>query len=337
MALRWSARKQVVAGLFLAGVSACGSSDTSTPEVDSGPGGGAGDAPARDLALAPDIGSDSATARDGSIGLTDAPAGIETSAEAPSLDLALPTGDLAQTGPDLAQLGLDQAQPGSDGVDAPYDPGPATPIVVNTGNTAQYNLGDGTWKLFYFDTEAGQIYVVSGLDGITHGYLDTSPSVSPSHYQQATDPVSGTLLFTAPTAQRYYLAVGVSGGGASGSFQVADGGKPISLGTTALSLTPADGGDAHYVYRFPINPGSGYSLTLEGPSQPNVACSVAPRPERATGGGLGYTIWGVGGSLPFTDETIPATSVANSTSGFYFIDIRILATIAFTITITETP
>jgi hypothetical protein len=122
--------------------------------------------------------------------------------------------------------------------EAPFDPGPATPIAVNSGNTGVYNLADGTWKVFYFDTEAGQIYVVSGLAGITRGYLDASPSVSPSTYKMATDETSGTLLLTTTTAQRYYLAVGVKGGGASGSFQVADGGKPIPLGTTPSASRP---------------------------------------------------------------------------------------------------
>ena len=36
------------------------------------------------------------------------------------------------------------------------------------------------WKIFYFDAVAGQVYAVSGLSGITHGYVSTSPSVSPS-------------------------------------------------------------------------------------------------------------------------------------------------------------
>jgi hypothetical protein len=181
------------------------------------------------------------------------------------------------------------------------------------------------------------MYVVSGLGGISRGYLGTSPSVSPGRYDQATDATTGTLLLTAPAAQRYYLAVGVSGGGASGSFQVADGGKPLALGTTTLSLTPADAGDAYDVYRFPITAGHGYVLTLQGPSQPNIGLSVAPRPERSSLGEFSYTLWGMAGSLPFTNEEIPATSVAKSTSGFYFINLRIIAPITFTIAIAQTP
>jgi hypothetical protein len=276
-------------------------------------------------------------------GLSDAPGteAARSDAMAAGSDASSDRLDAASTGSDGAALGADAAVAGADappvGADAAFQPGPATQILVNSGNTAVYNLGDGTWKVFYFDAEASQLYVVSGLGGITTGYLGTSPSVSPSQYDVATDPTTGTLWLTAPLAQRYYLAVGVSGGGASGSFQVADGGKPLALGTTALSLTSAGTDYTHHIFRFPITTGHGYSLTLQGTSQSSIGLSVAPRPERSSTGELSYSDWGVTGGLPFTDEEIPAASVADSTSGFYFIDIRISDPINLTVTITQTP
>jgi hypothetical protein len=386
MLRRLPARKQIVAVLFLATASACGSSEPQKP--DSGPAGGQADAPAtpRDVAASPDLGADVVApgdTRDGSTVQPDLLTAADVQPEASSrADLAQPGLDLAQPGLDLAQPSLDLARPdlaqvadgglldaqgteasrsdagaaGGDarsdspdaatadadaptgGADAAFQPGPATPIVVNSGNTAVYNLVDGTWKVFYFDAEAGQLYVVSGLGGIVTGYLSTSPSVSPGQYDKATDTTTGTLWLTAPTAQRYYLAVGVSGGGANGSFQVADGGKPLALGTTTVSLTPADAGDyTHFVYRFPVTPGRGYSLTLQGTSQSDIGLSVARSPERSSGGELSYSDWGMTGGLPFTNEEIPATSVAKSTSGFYFIHVRISDPINPTIAIAETP
>jgi hypothetical protein len=217
--------------------------------------------------------------------------------------------------------------------DAGFVPGPATPIVVNSGPTAQYNQGDGTWKLFYFDAVASQLYAISELSGIVRGYLGTSPSVSPSNYQLATN-TDGNLSFTAPATQRYYIAVAASGGGASGSFQVADGGTPIALGSTPLSLTAPDG-DNTYFFRFPITQGQAYALTATGPSQPNVSIAVSPRAERSSNGQFSSSIWGLGGSLPFTDEAIPAASVANSYSGFYYFYVRVTADIAITISISQ--
>jgi hypothetical protein len=365
MPFRLSVRKPMVAIVLLAMFGACGSSDKPIADPDGSWRGGA-DAPS----VLRDAGTQSDVARDvlpavneetyNAIPVPDAPVLAEAGTEAalPRLDVApqavdsaaldgaateasRPTLDAASAGAeaaaDLADAATGQADVPPDTADAPFQPGPATPIVVNSANTAQYNQGDGTWKMFYFDAEAGQIYVVSGLSGIVRGYLGTSPSVSPTNYQLATDPISGTLLLTAPAAQRYYLAVGVSGGWASGSFQVADGGKPIPLGTTTLSLTPADAGDAYDVFRFPITAGHGYVLSLQGPYQPNIGLSVAPRPERSSIGEFSYGIWGVGGSLPFNNETIPATSVADSTSGFYFVNIRIMGPITFTISIAEAP
>jgi hypothetical protein len=219
--------------------------------------------------------------------------------------------------------------------DAGFVPGPATAAAVNNGTAGQFSLSDGTWKVFYFDAVAGQVYAVSGLSGIVHGYVSTSASVSPANYQFVTN-TDGNLSFTAPAAQRYYIAVAVSGGGASGSFQVADGGTLTALGSTVLTLTAPDL-DNTYFYRFPITAGHGYTFTATGPIQPNVSIAVSPRAERSGNGQLSYTLWGMGGSLPFTNQDIPAASVAISYSGFYYFLVRVTAAITLTVTITESP
>jgi hypothetical protein len=66
-----------------------------------------------------------------------------------------------------------------------------------------------------------------------------------------------------------------------------------------------------------------------------VAIAVSPRAERSNNGGFSYSIWGIGGSLPFTDEAIPAASVADSYSGFYYFYVRVTAAITFTVTIAQ--
>jgi hypothetical protein len=232
-----------------------------------------------------------------------------------------------------ADAGSGQADGSAEVADAGFVPGPATAALVNAGSAGQFSLGDGTWKVFYFDAVAGQVYAVSGLSGITRGYVSTSPLVSPSNYQFVTD-TDGNLSFTAAATQRYYIAAAVSGGGASGSFQLADGGTLVALGTTVLALTAPDG-DNYYFYRFPISAGHGYTLTATGPSQPSVGLAVAPRAERSSNGQFSYSIWGLGGSLPFTDQAIPAASVANSYSGFYYFFLRVSAAITVTVTITQ--
>jgi hypothetical protein len=232
-----------------------------------------------------------------------------------------------------ADAGVSQADGHADSADAGFVPGPATAAVVNGGSAGEFNLSDGTWKVFYFDAVAGQVYAVSGLSGIVHGYVSTSSSVSPSNYQFVTN-ADGNLSFAAPAAQRYYIAVAVSGGWVSGSFQVADGGTLIGLGSTPLALTAPDG-DNTYFFRFPVVTGHGYTFTATGPSQPSVEIAVSPRAERSSNGQLSYSIWGVGGSLPFTGYDIPAAAVATSYSGFCFFYINVTAAMTVTVTIAE--
>jgi hypothetical protein len=256
-------------------------------------------------------------------------------------DAIFPPSDTASTSRDAssadsAQTTADSAfDVGADAADAAFLPGQATAILVNSGNSAQFGVSDGTWQLFTFDAVANQIYAVSGLAGLATGYVGTSASVSPASYLYKTN-ADGVLAFTASAAGRYYVAVASSGGGVTGSFQVADGGTLLALGSTALSLAAPDG-DNTYFYRFPISAGHGYVLSATGPSQPNVGLAVSARAERSNNGQFSYSAWGVGGSLPFNNEEIPATSVAESYSGYYYFYINVKGAIALTVTITQSP
>jgi hypothetical protein len=368
MSRRRSGPSKVVLA-FVAILAACGSSDDGAkPDSGSGgradgpagtggavglrdsatdpavPGPDAADAmkPLSDAAVAGEVAAETAAGSDA--GSVDGPVAETEAGEAglsaidATIDAIRVTVD-GQDVPDAQADGVDAAgsvpDAPADGADAAFQPGPAVPVVVNSSNTATYNLADGTWKLFYFDAQASQLYVVSGLTGISRGYLGTSASVSPSSYEKATDPESGILYFTTATAQRYYLAVAVSGGGASGAFQVADGGRLLSLGSTTLSLTPSDAGDAYEVFRFPVSAGHGYTITMTGSSPPNIGLSAAERPERSTSGEFAYSDWGTMGPLPFNDVEIKATDVAQSTSGFYYLNMRVIAPITFTIAIAQ--
>jgi hypothetical protein len=241
------------------------------------------------------------------------------------------------TSAELGTSGVDGAGAKPDGTlaDAAFVPGPATPIVVNSGPTGDYNLPNGTWKVFYFDVVAGQMYAVAGLSATERGFVSTDPQVSPSNYQMVTD-ATGVLSFVAAAAQRTYVAVAATGGGVSGYFQVADGGIPVALGKTTLSLT-APHGDDTYVYRFPISAGHGYVMNLTGPAQPNVGIAVSPKATRSLGGQFSDSAWSVAGSLPFTNEAITPESVAMSYSGYYFFQIRVTGTITFTVDIAQSP
>jgi hypothetical protein len=203
-----------------------------------------------------------------------------------------PDGDSAKldSGPAIADGPTDVALDG-------FTPAPATAIVVNSGNTATYNLADGTWKVFYFDATQDQLYCISGLSGIGRGYLGTSATVSPTSYQDASDPTSGTLTFTAPATQRYYVAVGVSGGGASGSLQVADGGQLLALGANSVTLSAPDLDNTSF-FRFPISKGHSYGVSVAGPSTTSVSLVLSPRAERSMGGQFQTSLRGMSGPCP---------------------------------------
>jgi hypothetical protein len=300
-----------------------------------------------DLSSTPDI----PIAPDSVQGKTDALLANDSHADAPPAgsyyDAAAAPFDAApgeRSNPDLG-AGFDggsapDAQAGADVGASPdaapdgFVAGPATAIVVNSSNTASYSLADGTWKVFYFDATAGQIYCVSELSGITRGYVSTSPSVSPADYQYATSP-GGTLAFRAANSQRHYIAVAVSGGGASGSFQVADGGQLLAIGANTVTMT-ANAVDTYYFFRFPIVAGHTYSVSITGTSTTSVGLGLSPKAERASNGQFSAPLRGVSGPLPINSEAIPADSVAQSYSGYYFLFLRVYSTTNATVTITQT-
>jgi hypothetical protein len=301
---------------------------------------------AADAAVTPDA----ATTSDGGI--------PPAEAAAPGTDAAVPEAggtDAAQpdaTAPDASQADAavsdasqsDVAAPDASQSDAAvsdaqsdqdaFNPGPATAVQVNASNTSTYNLANGQWKVFYFDAVAGQTYSISELGGIVHGYVSTSPSVSPTTHDLETD-ANGRLAFVAPATVRYYIAIAVSGGGASGSFQVADGGQLLGLGANAATLAAPTGDDYHF-FRFPIAAGSSYSLTVTGTATSSVGLGISPRAERASNGQFSYPLMGQSGPLPI-DAAIPVTSVADSYSGYYYLFLRISAAITPTITVTKNP
>lgn len=297
--------------------------------------------PSIDLATLPQPDAGTDLSIQGGDGPADAPppgdagmAGEATAMDgAATIDAGTPSVDAAST--EVGKGGGDGSTAKADTTlaDAAFVPGPATPVVVNSGPTADYNLPSGTWKVFYFDAVAGQMYAVAGLSATERGFVSTDPQVSPSNYQMVTD-AAGVLSFVASATQRYYVAVAATGGGVSGSFQVADGGTPLALGKTTLSLTAPNGGDT-YFYRFPISPGKGYVMTLTGPAQPNIGMAVSPKASRSLGGQFSDSAWGLAGSLPFNNEAITPESVALSYSGYYFFYIRVTDTITFTVDIAQ--
>jgi hypothetical protein len=246
--------------------------------------------------------------------------------------------ELVTFGPDGDSAKLDAGTAVADGpADAPLDgftPAPATPIVVNSGNTATYNLVDGTWKVFYFDAVQDQLYCISGLSGIVRGYVSSSATVSPTSYQYVTDPANGTVAFTASATQRYYVAA-ISGGGASGSFQVADGGQRLAVGANSVALAAPDLDNTSF-FRFPISKGHSYSVSVAGPSTTSVSLVLTPLAERAGGSQFLTSLRSVNGPLPFADEAIPSTSVDLSYSGFYYFSLRVYTNMTVTVTITQT-
>jgi len=339
-------------------VASCGSSSGEQPGQDSSP---PPDSPSTkvDLPVVADgpPPADAPSTADIAVAGLDAGVSTETAVEvgATGDDGAAPQGEVATartdgatsevgdldslaSNPDGGAPALDSGTAVSDGaLDVAPDgfvPAPAVPIVVNSGDTGVYNQADGTWKVFYFDAVAGQLYCISDLSGAVRGYVGTSPAVSPESYQFVTG-AEGTLAFTATAAQRYYIAVAASGGGQSGYFQVADGGQLLALGANALTLA-APNLDDTYFFRFPISAGHGYSITATGPSTPAVGLSVSAFAERASNGQFSKGLWSTSGPLPITNEAIPATSVDQSYSGFYYFFIRVTAAMSLTVTLVQT-
>ena len=262
---------------------------------------------------------------------------VVVAADAPSSpDLSIP--DLASAGADLYAAEPGGASAGGDAAtlpDAAFDPGPTVPIIVNSGNTVTFNLGDGKWQRFSFPVEAGQIYAISELSGIERGYVSAQADVSPTSFAYQTDATTGWLIFTASTTGTYYIAVAVVGGSASGTFQVADGGSLLALGASNLTLAAPNSED-YFFFRFPVTNGKGYHLKVTGPMQPDVALAISARAERSNSGQFGYSDFGVGGSLPFDEDITPAM-VAQSISGFYYFYLNLHGDMTVTVTISELP
>jgi hypothetical protein len=246
--------------------------------------------------------------------------------------------DLASVGLDGGTGAIDAALPAADAAkDVAADvfvPGPAVPIVVNSGSTGDYSLADGAWKVFYFDATAGQLYCIAKLGDIVTGYVGTSPSISPTDYQYATGS-EGTLAFTATAAQRYYVAVAASGGDASGWVQVADGGQLLVLGANTVPL-PAPDLDNTYFFRFPVTAGHSYGISVTGPAATTIGLSVSPQAERGTNGQYLIPSWSTSAPLPITNEAISSTSVALSYSGFYFFSVHVYAAMTLSVTLAQT-
>jgi hypothetical protein len=214
-----------------------------------------------------------------------------------------------------------------------FVPGPVEPLVVNSGNTASYDLGEGTWKVFSFDTLAGHFYCVGTLDAAVDAYLGSSPSVSPSDYMEKTNYLRA-LNFTSYSGGKYYIAVAPNGGAASGSFQVADGGDLLELGENTVTLSAPDGGDGMHVYNFSIAPGHTYTISVAGDAKQPVTLSLSPLADRSTTGDFALPLSSRTSALPITDEPIPLESTVKSTSRLYFFFVRVKEAVDLTITIT---
>ncbi len=234
--------------------------------------------------------------------------------EAPARDVPVPM--------DLATLPV---------VDA-FVPGPVEPLVVNSGNTATYDLADGTWKVFSFDTVAGHFYCLGALDEGVDAYLGLSPSVSPSDYLEKTNYLRA-LNFTAYDGGKYYVAVAANGGSASGSFQVADGGDLLEVGENTVDLT-APNGEKSYFFNFSIAPGHTYAISVAGEAKNPVTLSLSPLPDRSTDGQFAFPLSTKTSVLPITDEPISLESVVKSTSRLYFFYVKVKETVSLKITIT---
>ena len=157
--------------------------------------------------------------------------------------------------------------------------------------------------------------------------------MSPTSFQSKTN-ADGNLAFVAPAAQKYFLAVAAQGAGVSGSFQVADGGRLLAMGKQTVSLTAPTGDDYTY-FHFPIGAGHTYSVLIEGQGTTSVGLGLSARAERASNRQFSYPLRGVSGPLPMTED-IPATSVAESYSGFYYLFIRVSVAMSISITVTQT-
>jgi hypothetical protein len=210
-----------------------------------------------------------------------------------------------------------------------FVPGPVEPLVVNSGNTAKYNLADGTWKVFSFDTVQGHFYVLGALADGVDAYVGQSSSVSPNEYMEKTNYLRA-LTFTANSGGKYYVAVAANGASASGSFQIADGGDLLELGENKVDLT-APNGEATTFYYFSVAPGHSYSISVTGAAKNPVTLSLSPLADRSTTGQFASPLSSKTSALPISEEPVPLESVAKSSSRLYFLYVKVQEAVSLTI------
>lgn len=212
-----------------------------------------------------------------------------------------------------------------------FVPGPVEPLVVNSGNTAKYDLADGAWKVFSFDTVQGHFYCLGVLADGVDAYLSQSPTVSPTDYNEKTNYLRA-LNFTSNSGGKYYVAVGANGASASGSFQIAEGGNLLEVGENTLELTAPKGDDFTF-YNFSVAPGHSYSISVTGNAKNPVSLGLSPFADRSTAGQFAFPLSTKTSALPITEEPVPLESVAKSSSRLYFLYLRVKEAVSLTVKI----
>jgi hypothetical protein len=179
---------------------------------------------------------------------------------------------------------------------------------------------------------AEHLYCISGLGGDVVGHLGSSSSVSPTDYVDKTNN-NGVLAPTEHSSGKRYLAVAANADGASGSFQVADGGELLTVGENTVDFA-ATGQDNYRVFRFTVAPGHNYAFSITGEAKNPVGLGLSPKAERTTGGQIAFPFSETSGPLPIDAPPIPFESTVESYTRFYFAFLKVQETVSLTITIT---
>jgi hypothetical protein len=310
--LRFQLHKALIALLAVAG---CGSSNSKPePSVDAA----VVDAAVKDASQKTDL--DNPAIKFDVFRFTDTKALSPDTGESSSPDTARPTPDTA-VGPTP---------------DA-FVPGAVVPMTVNSGNTASFNLADGAWKVFSFDTVQGHFYLFGVLPEGVDAYVGQSPSVSPFEYIEKTN-YQRALTFTSNSTGKYYAAIAANGSSVSGSFQIADGGDLLEVGEggdsgsgeNKVDLT-APKGEATYFYYFAVAPGHGYNVSVTGTAKNPVTLGLSPLADRSKTGEFEFPLSSKTSVLPIEKEFIPYDSVAKSSSRLYFVSVKVKETVSLTI------
>jgi hypothetical protein len=268
-------------------------------------------------------------ATDGAVGDTDSPKDTAAPGDAKADAHSTPDPvDALARGRDVAE---DEASGEGNTADA-FVPGPVEPLVVGSGNSANYDLAPGTWKVFSFATVAEHLYCISGLGSDVVGYLGSSSSVSPTNYVDKTNS-NGILAISEYSNGERYIAVAASANAASGSFQVADGGELLTVGENTVDFTPT-GQDNYRVFRFTVAPGHNYAFSVTGEAKGPVGLGLSPKAERTIGGQIAFPFSETSGPLPINAPPIPFESTVESYTRFYFAFLKVQETVSLTITIT---